>query len=63
MSNNRQVIQKTKEENSFFIRLHHNWALSNEIFCNRPEYKGSAIKILQIMTLDEGYLLVECVYI
>ena len=63
MSNNKQIMQKTKDENSFFIRCHQNSILSDKIFCNNPKYTDAAIKILQVMTLDEGYLLVECVYI
>jgi hypothetical protein len=63
MSNNNIIMKKTTDANSFFIRFHHKSQLSDSVLTDTPEYKGVEIKIIQIMKIDDGYLLAECTYI
>jgi hypothetical protein len=61
MSN--EIIIKSKDEDSFFLRTHYYSPMSKYLFNDTPEYNGKPVKILQIMKIEDGYLLIECAYI
>lgn len=63
MSNGNKLIKKTKNENSFFVRAHATSNYGYKFFSDKPEYNGKEVKILQIMQIEEGYLIFECVYV
>ncbi len=63
MSTNNGIMTSTKDENSFFIRLHYKSLLSDEVFGDYPVYDGKPIKIIQIMKIDDGNLIMECAYL
>ena len=63
MSNSSEIITKSKDENSFFLRVHYNSQISEYLFSDTPEYNENPVKILQIMKIEDGYLLIECTYI
>ena len=61
MSN--EIITKSKDEDSFFLRTHYDSQISKYLFNDTPEYNENPVKILQIMKIEDGYLLIECTYI
>jgi hypothetical protein len=56
------LIKRTVEE-SFFLKFHQNSRLADQLFEPKPEYKSKPVKLVQMMLINEGYILAECVYI
>ena len=56
------IIQKSNE-NSFFLKFHQNSQLADRLFEPKSMYGGKAISIIQIMLINESYLMAECVYV
>lgn len=52
------IIQRSSEE-SFFVRFHHSSVLSGEIFTSEPKYKNNNVLVLQVLLIQDGYVLVE----
>ena len=54
------IIQRSNEK-SFFLKFHQNSKLADLLFEPNPKYNNKAISIIQMMLINEGYILVECV--
>lgn len=54
------IIQRSAD-NSFFLKFHQGSILADEIFASSPVYKGKSIAIIQVMLINEGYMLVEII--
>lgn len=58
------IIKKTTQEKTFFVRCHCNSPLAAKLFSNKSEYDGKPISILQVMVISsDGWLMAECSYI
>lgn len=58
------IIKKTTQEKTFFIRCHHDSNRAGEMFCDKPKYNDKPISILQVMVISsDGWLMAECSYI
>jgi hypothetical protein len=59
-----KIMQKSNDVTSFFIKIRKNDVMSTEeIFCEKPKYNNREIKVLQIMVIDEVYLILECIHV
>jgi hypothetical protein len=59
-----KIMHKSNDVTSFFIKIHKNDVMSTEeIFCEKPKYNNREVKVLQIMVLDEDYLILECTHV
>jgi len=56
------IIQKSSD-NSFFLKLHQNSELAEDIFKPKGKYKGDKISVIQVMLINDNWLLVECIYV
>ncbi len=56
------IMQKSNEK-SYFLKFHQNSKLSDQLFEPTPMYNKKPISIIQMMLINEGYILVECVNI
>ena len=56
------IIQKSNEK-SFFIKFHQSSRLADKLFDVKPKYNEINISIIQMMLINEGYILAECVNI
>lgn len=54
------IIQRSNEK-SFFLKFHQNSKLADYLFEPNPKYNNKAISIIQMMLINEGYILAECV--
>lgn len=54
------IIQRSNEK-SFFLKFHQNSTLADHLFEPNPKYNNKAISIIQMMLINEGYILAECV--
>jgi hypothetical protein len=54
------IIQKSNEK-SFFLNFHQNSQLAKKLFEPNPQYQNKNIVIVQMMLINEGYILAECV--
>lgn len=54
------IIQRSNEK-SFFLKFHQNSKLADELFEHNPKYNDKAISIIQMMLINESYILAECV--
>ena len=54
------IIQRSNEK-SFFLKFHQNSKLADQLFEPNPKYNNKAISIIQMMLINEGYILAECV--
>jgi hypothetical protein len=59
-----KIMHKSNDVTSFFIKIRKNDVMSKEeIFCEKPKYNNREVKVLQIMVLDEDYLILECTHV
>lgn len=56
------IVQKSAA-NSFFLRCHHNSQLAEKLFDSNPRYNGIAVTVLQVLLIEQGYMLVECAFL
>ena len=56
-----QGTMKSTVIGSFFLCCHYNSELARSLFLDNPEYNGNKISIIQLMKIDNGYLLIEVV--
>lgn len=56
------IIQRSSDD-SFFLKFHQNSNLSKELFEPDAKYKNKPISIIQMMLINEGYILAEIIYI
>jgi len=56
-------IIKKLDEKSFFIKFHQNSRLADNLFEPNPKYKDKPISIIQMMLINGGEILAECIYI
>ena len=54
------IIQRSNAK-SFFLKFHQNSRVSDALFEPQPKYKDKPISVIQVMLINEGYLLAECV--
>jgi hypothetical protein len=54
------IIQRSNEK-SFFLKFHQGSKLADKLFEPNPKYNDKSISIIQMMLINEGYILVECV--
>ena len=54
------IIQRSNEK-SFFLKFHQNSKLADKLFEPNPKYSDKAISIIQMMLINESYILAECV--
>lgn len=54
------IIQRSNEK-SFFLKFHRNSQVANKLFEPNPKYNDKSISIIQMMLIDEGHILAECV--
>jgi len=54
------LIQKTYAK-SFFVRFHYNSPLAKSLLTEIPKYGENRAEVLQIMKIDDGYLLAEVI--
>lgn len=54
------IIQKS-DDKSFFLKFHQDSAMAKKIFNEKPEHNNIKVLVLQIMLINEGYLMVECI--
>lgn len=54
------IIQRSNEK-SFFLKFHQNSKLADKLFEPNPRYNDKVISIIQIMLINESYILAECV--
>lgn len=54
------IIQKSNAK-SYFIKFHQTSQLASEIFTDEPEHKRKRIEVLQVLLINDGYVLVELV--
>ena len=54
------IIQRSNQK-SFFLRFHQKSTLSDELFKPNPKYDNKPISITQMMLINDGYILVECI--
>ena len=55
------IIQRSSEK-SFFIRCHQTSRTSDNLFSSSPWYEGKSVSILQVILINEGYVLIEAVF-
>ena len=55
------IIQRSSEK-SFFIRCHQTSPLSESLFNASPKYNNKRVSILQVILINEGYVLIEAVF-
>jgi hypothetical protein len=53
------IIQRT-HATGFFLKFHQNSKLADSLFLPDPKYRDHEIEIIQVMMINDGYLLVEC---
>ena len=58
---NNPILSKTKDE-SFFVKSHHTAPVACRLFEPIPRYDGKEVIILQIMDIDDGHLIFECIF-
>lgn len=56
------IIQKATKD-SFFLRFHQNSQMALDLFKPKPKQDGKPIEILQIMLINDSFLIAECVFI
>lgn len=54
------IIQRSNGK-SFFLKFHQNSKLADKLFEPNPKYNDKAISIIQMMLINESYILAECV--
>lgn len=54
-------IMQRSNEKSYFLRFHQNSKLAEKLFEPNPKYNESPIAIIQMMLINEAYILAECV--
>lgn len=54
------IIQRSNPK-SYFLRFHQNSILADEVFKEKPEHKKKAISIIQIMLINDNFILAEVV--
>ena len=54
------IIQKSNQK-SFFIRMQNESQLAKEIFSVKPTYKSLNVSVLQVLLMDNSWMLVELV--
>ena len=54
------IIQRSNEK-SFFLKFHQNSRLADKLFEPNPQYNNKEISIIQMMLINESYILAECV--
>ena len=54
------IIQRSNEK-SFFLKFHQGSKLADKLFEPNPKYNDKPISIIQMMLINEGYILAECV--
>jgi hypothetical protein len=58
------IIKKTTQEKTFFVRCQHDSPRAREIFSDKPKYNDKPISVLQVMVIsNDGWLMAECSYI
>jgi hypothetical protein len=55
------IIQRSSEK-SFFIRCHQTSRTADNLFSSSPWYEGKSVYILQVILINEGYVLIEAVF-
>lgn len=55
------IIQRSNN-NSFFLKFHQKSTLSDNIMEPNPTYKNKRIEIVQMMLINDGYIIAECVH-
>lgn len=55
------IIQRSSDK-SFFVRCHQTSPLSDSLFNSDPIYNRKSISVLQVMLMNENYILVEIMY-
>jgi len=56
------IIQRSAD-NSFFLNLHQKSNLADDLFDDKPKYKEKPVSVIQVMLINDGYMLAECVYL
>lgn len=54
------IIQRSNEK-SFFVRMHQKSQLSDKLFTDNPKYNDKPVMVIQVLLIQENYLLVELV--
>jgi hypothetical protein len=54
------IIQKSNKD-SYFLRMHKDSQRSKELFVDKPKYEDQPVAVLQVLLMDEKYLMVEVV--
>ncbi len=54
------IIQRSNEK-SFFLKFHQNSKLADKLFEPNPKYNDKDISVIQMMLINESYILAECV--
>lgn len=56
------TIQRTYNK-SFFLCFHQNSPFAGSLFCDLPKYGNKEIMIIQMMLINDGHILAECIYV
>lgn len=55
------IIQKSGAK-SFFVNCHQNSNLADSLFSSKPRYNSRPISVLQVMLMNNGYVLIEMMF-
>lgn len=56
-------ILKRTNLKSFFACCHYKSTMAEELFNHEPSYKNKPCQVMQVMMIEGGYLLIECIFI
>lgn len=56
------IIKRTNFK-SFFVNCHYKSVMADKLFDSEPSYKGKSCQVLQVMMIEDGYLVIECLFI
>lgn len=55
------IIQRSNEK-SFFVNLQNGSSLCDKLFCNEPKYHNKSVLVLQVMLMNQQYMLCELIF-
>lgn len=61
MSEQKNTILTRTDNRSYFIRIHTKSPAADKIFRENPQYNDKHVYILQIMPIEDNYLLIELI--